>query len=176
MRKVLFILGELHEADLHWLSRAGRTVTVADGDALITEGDALDRLFIVTDGVFAVSIRGIGEVARLGVGEVVGDMSMLDRRPANATVAAVGPAQAYAIPHAELLPELQRNPGFGSRFYRAISIFLANRLNRAMTMAGRDGVPRLEDNDPDEIGGELLDTVSLAGARFRSFLSQIQHR
>jgi len=175
MRKVLFILGELEEEDLGWLVRAGRTEEVPPGTSLIREGEPLESFFIVLDGQLAVTAAALGErpVAQLGAGEVVGDMSLLDARPPNATVTASTAATVFAIPQATLRAHLRQDHGFAARFFRALCVFLANRLNRTMLMAGRtDRVERAEARDPDELDPDLLEQVSLAGARFAWFVKQ----
>ncbi|MEM7201669.1 MAG: cyclic nucleotide-binding domain-containing protein [Planctomycetota bacterium] len=180
MRKVLFILGELSEGDLDWLMAAGRTRRVAPGEAIIREGEPLETMFLIADGSFSVVVKG-NEVARLASGEVAGDMSLLDSRPPNATVQAVETGTVFAVPHDTFRAKLRSDTGFGSRFYRALCLFLADRLGRTTTLVARDGlnVPATTDGDDDdgELSPELLDNVSLAGARFDRFLERIgQHR
>ena len=180
MRKVLFILGQLDDADLHWMRGVGAVQNVPDGQAIVEQGRPLDRLYIVLDGEFTVRIREQGDrvIARLGTGEVVGEMSMLDSRPPNATVAAAGPSRVFAIPHSALLPKLASDHRFAAHYYRAIAIFLANRLNRAVALAGTSGDVTLSEDEQelDEISPDLMETMSLAGARFRTFLEQIANK
>ena len=64
----------------------------APGDALFKEGDRGDSLTIVLDGHLVASVRtqdgSHEEVARLGPGEVVGEMAFVDAEPRSATVTA----------------------------------------------------------------------------------------
>jgi CRP-like cAMP-binding protein len=174
MRKVLYILGELEDTDLQWLIDAGDTHQAVSGTDIIREGGSQDRLFILLDGELSVQKAGC-ELARLGAGEIVGDMSLLDSRPPNATVTTVGECRIFAIPHAALRSKLTLDAEFGSRFYRALCVFLANRLSRADSMIGAADRVAPEQNTPheDEISPEALDTLTLAGARFDWFLQRV---
>lgn len=182
MRKVLYILGELADSDLEWILDAGRLRAVRARESIITEGGRNDYLFIVIDGEFAVNKQGM-ELARLGSGEVVGDMSLLDSRPPIATVSALQDASVFAVPKVHLLLKLERDANFAARFYRALCIFLANRLSRTDTMVGaargtaaRQQVAEQESEGADEISPDALGAVALAGARFNWFLQEVKRR
>jgi hypothetical protein len=66
---------------------------------------------------------------------------------------------------------LQQQPAFAARFYRALAIFLADRLRSAtarMTVdKGLGGDAVME----DELDESILDNVSLAGVRFERLLA-----
>jgi len=168
MRKMLYILGELEDSDLQWLLDAGSPRPVTGGEQIIREGSHNDELFIVVDGDLAVTRAG-QEIAHLGAGEVVGDMSLLDSRPPTATVEASQDSIVHAIPQARLRSKLRSDSEFAARFYRALCIFLANRLSQG-------GGPRTA-ADPgaeEEISPDVLEAVALAGARFDWFLQRVK--
>ena len=173
MRKVLYILGELEDSDLQWLLDAGASRAVASGAEIIREGAPLDDLFIVVAGELTVG-KGGEEIARLGSGEVVGEMSLLDSRPPSATVTAVEEALVFAVPQRRLRSKLVQDAAFAARFYRALCTFLANRLSRTDAMLGRGA--RLPDEPEDgEITPDALSNVALAGARFDWFLQRVRN-
>jgi CRP-like cAMP-binding protein len=180
MRKVLYILGELEDEDLQWLLEAGVARRLRARSELIREGEPAEWLYIVVDGL--LSVRKLQkEIARLGAGEVVGDMSLLDSRPPGASVEALQDSTVYAIPRNELRAKLDQDTEFAARFYRALCIVLANRLGRTNAMIGLasrglDLPSEPERAVPEEIPAELLDTVALAGARFQWFLEQVRQR
>ena len=173
MRRILFVLGELHDEDLQWMSDAGTVEEVADGGVLIEEGVPNERLLIVIDGTVSVrqQARGGNEISRMGIGEMAGDISLLDSRPPTATLVAVDAVRVFVLEHAALRKKMERDTGFASRFWRAVALFLANRLHRAETAAASDGA---SEGDEDELSPELLDSVSLSGARFLAFLSRLE--
>ena len=83
MRKILFLLGELDDADVDWLMRVGRKEQIATGSRLIQEGQLVDAFYVVVSGEFQVVVEALQgrEIARLKSGEVFGEISFLDSRP-----------------------------------------------------------------------------------------------
>lgn len=168
MRKVLYIMGQLDDADIAWMAQAGRQRAFAGGEVLIREGLESLSLFIVLEGQVEVAVAGIGHVASLGSGEVLGEVSFVDGAPPSATVTASGAVRALMLDKAQVEGRLARDPGFAGRFYKALAIFLSDRLRS--TMARRkdgSGVAAREDGELDE---NVLDGVSIAGLRFQEML------
>ncbi len=171
MRKVLYILGQLNDEDAEWLARTGRIRTCKEGEVLINEGVATQDLYFVLDGEVGVQVKGAGEVARLGRGELVGEMSFVDTSPPSATILAHGGARVLAVEKAAIDARLRRDNGFAGRFYKAIAIFLADRLRSTMgRMRSTEGLHRDQIMD-DELDESILDQISLAGSRFEHMLS-----
>jgi CRP/FNR family cyclic AMP-dependent transcriptional regulator len=170
MRKALFFLGILNDADVEWMIATGAKQHLNPGEVLIQEGKAATSVFLVLDGVFCVIARAAGnkEVARLRSGEIVGEMSFVDSRPPSATVQAVEPSSVLAIPRLDLEARLSQDAPFAARFYRAMAVFLSDRLRSTVSLLGYGSGQTLEDEAsyPDEIDSAVLDNVSLAGARF----------
>ena len=138
MRKVLFLLGHLSDRDIAWLASAGRPRLFQAGDVLIHQGHPVQEVFLLLEGLLVARIGGEDdapgyELARLYPGEVTGELSFLDSRPPNATVAAIEPSRVLAIPRAELKRRLERDDGFAARFYRALGVFLATPTNSTPT-------------------------------------------
>jgi CRP/FNR family transcriptional regulator, cyclic AMP receptor protein len=170
MKKVLYILGELKDEDAEWLSRTGSHRKVARGEVLIHEGRHVDAVFFVTQGTFAVTTGAAGhEVAQVGAGEVLGEVSYIDRSPPTATVTALEDSAVLAVSRASLTSKIQDDPGFGRRFYRAVAIFLAARLRATLRQIGSPGR-----RDEEELDLQALDSVSRAGIRFERILQRLQ--
>src|SRR5262245_60948864 len=120
MRKVLYILGELSDTDVEWLIATGTKQNLDAEQILIEQGTPITTLYIVLDGQLWVGTVRSGrdnEVARLGTGEIVGEMSFVDSRPPSATVKALTPSVVLAIPRPVLVAKLQQDAEFASRFY-----------------------------------------------------------
>ena len=168
MKKVLYILGELDDDDIDWLLEIGGRRTIPAGTVLIDEGRAIDALYILLEGELSVSTAAIGdhEIACLSSGEVVGEMSFVDTRPPSATVTAKSNALVLAIPRNQLALKLRQDVGFASRFYRALAMFLSNRLRMTVNQLGygaeAGGTADLPEN---ELGQEAKDSVALAQTR-----------
>ena len=143
---------------------------VSEGATLIHEGKAIDSVYLVLDGQLGVTVKALGgrEVARLRCGEVVGEMSFVDSRPPSATVCAVEKSRVLAIPRDRLKTKLTQDTAFSARFYRAIAVFLSDRLRETVGRLGYGTGQPLDEGSSyaDEMSTEMLDNLSLAGARF----------
>ena len=175
MRKVLYILGQLNDGDIEWMASHGTRRLLADGETIVHEGRAIDTLFITLTGQFSVALGNGEEVARLGVGEVVGEIAFVDAAPPSATVIAIGPASVLALPKALLQRRLDDDARFAARFYRALAIFLADRLRSTTRRLGygAPGSLHTEELLDDELDIGLLDTLSQAGDRFTRLLHRL---
>jgi CRP-like cAMP-binding protein len=173
MRKVLYIMGQLNDRDIEWMAQAGRQRVFAEGETLIHEGRESPSLFIVLEGEVEVVVEGVGRVAILGSGEILGEMSFVDKAPPSATVLAQSGAKVLDLQKRQVEDRLEQDPAFAARFYRALAIFLADRL--------RGTVQRKKDNAPlssaaieeDELDDSVLDNVSVAGLRFQQMLKTL---
>ena len=72
------------------------------GEAIVTEGEVGDAMYIVRQGAVSVLLTepmlGLEmEIARLRIGHVFGEMSMLTAEPRSATVRAVEPTHALVL-------------------------------------------------------------------------------
>jgi CRP/FNR family cyclic AMP-dependent transcriptional regulator len=174
MRKVLYMFGLLTDADVEWMADVGERRWVDPGAVLIEEGKPVAWLVLVLEGELAVSVAGGGEVALLGAGEVVGEMSFVDTAPPSATVAARQRTLALFIDKTDMARKLESDVAFGYRFYRALAVFLVDRLRGAnRRLAGmRSETLTGEATAQDELDLSILDNVSMAGERFQRLLSR----
>jgi CRP-like cAMP-binding protein len=175
MRKVLYLLGQLSDADVDWLIAHGRKQRLAAGAALIRERQPIDVLYVLLDGSLEVSGSGLGNAAiRLGRGEVVGEMSFIESRLPSASVSAAEPSTVLIVPRQDLASRLESDTGFAARFYRALALVLSHRLrNTERRLSAGRGRPPAEDDDEDELDGQVLDRVHLAGRRFDHVLQRL---
>lgn len=175
MRKVLFILGQLSDDDVTWLAEAGKRERVASGTVLIREGEPLSSLYILLDGHLVVSVEGLGEVARLGSGEIVGEMSFVESSPPAASVTALDGSLVLRVPSRVLQDKIDADPLFGRRFYKALAIFLSARLRGTVKRLGFGETGELDDSREmdNELDLGVLDRLHLAGARFDRLLKRL---
>lgn len=164
MRKALIILGDLDDRDIGWLARSGVVRMLVAGERLIDAGRVIDHLYFVTDGKLRVTTPGGKQLATLETGEVVGEMSFVEKRKPTANVVALTDSRVLAIPRAAMLAEFALDNGMAMRFYRAMAVFLSDRL-QAMTGEG--------DADLDEA---ILDNLTLAGDRFLRLIARLEGR
>jgi CRP/FNR family transcriptional regulator, cyclic AMP receptor protein len=83
-----------------------------------------------------------------------------------------------AISRDKLAAKLERDTGFAARFYRALGVFLADRLRNATQRLGFGNSDSLlvEDHAADEIDPELLASVSIAAKRFELLVERFKDR
>ena len=173
MRKVMYLMGALEDSDVEWLGDNGSSIRLTPNQVLVTEGRPVDSLFIVLDGQLSVN-AGSTRLAILLTGEVIGEISFVDSRPPLATVTALDNARVLAVKRDVLKAKLAADPRFAANFYKAIAIFLADRL-RATTSRLGYGKPGqdAEPDELDELSEDLMETVSLGTRRFDNLLKKV---
>ncbi|PSB29327.1 cyclic nucleotide-binding domain-containing protein [Stenomitos frigidus] len=180
MKKVLFILGELDDDDIDWVIETAVRQDVVAGTVLIYEGQPIDTLYILLEGTLSVSVAAMGdrEIAQLSSGDVVGEMSFIDTRPPSATVTATQPSLVLSLPREQLATKLRQDVGFASRFYRALAIFLSNRLRVTVNQLGYGSNNQSETTDlsRDDLTRDAKDNVALAETRLDWLLRRLKGR
>lgn len=170
MRKVLYILSKLSDDDVDWIAATGRRVQHASGDVLIRQGEPIDSLMFVLDGNVSVQIEGVGQVASLGSGEILGEMSLVDEAPPSATVIVNQPTNVLHIDRDRINPKIESDTAFASRLYRAIAMFLSIRMRSTVQ---RLGYGKAAVSTDDELDMALLDSVTVAGGRFDRLINKL---
>ena len=192
IREVLFVFGELSDSDIDWIIAAGQREEIPAGKILIHKGRPVDGLYILLNGTMTVSISDDDnnplaivfaslesgedsgrEIARLLRGDIAGEMPFVDDRPPETTIKAHEDSLVLMVPKQQLVVKLHQDEVFASHFYRVISILLLNRLRDISSRLGYGRRTYNEDQALDnsieyeeELDFNVLDHVSLAGARF----------
>jgi CRP/FNR family transcriptional regulator, cyclic AMP receptor protein len=173
MRKVLYILGQLSDSDMEWIGSVAVKKYLSPGEVLIKQGEPIDAVYIVLEGLLSVRAQADSEIARLGSGEIVGEMSFVDARPPLATVVALELTLVLSIPRTRLTAKLDQDTTFAAHFYRALAIFLSYRLRDTVGMLGYGAQRQVSQGGDVELDDNLLDTVHLAGSRFERLLKSV---
>lgn len=171
MRKALYILGDLDDRDVLWLSDNGELVEIDANEVLLAAGQSVQHLYFLTDGALLVERPDGGLIATLGVGEVIGEMSFVEKRPPEVCVRAAQTSRLLRVAREELLAAFARDEGFAARFYRALAVFLSDRL-RSATLAGR---ARRTAGD-EELDEGILDSLHVAGDRLLRLIDVLEGR
>jgi CRP-like cAMP-binding protein len=150
--------------------KAGERVHLDPGTLLIPLGSRVDHLYIVLDGQLAVRAASGTELAKLDSGEIVGEMSLVDPAPTAVSVVVLTPATLFRIADSKLREHLASDTAFAARFYRAICVFLADRMRAATQRLGYGDVLASQQGELNE---NVLDSVHLAGARFDRMLKKL---
>lgn len=141
------------------LAAVARHLTFERGQAIVVAGEHPGALYLVEAGEACVEIGG-REIARVGPGSLVGEMSFASGDPAMATVVADGPMTVACVSAADVEALARSRPALSSRLYRAIARVIAERLRERQQAlfdedAAGDELPVFED------GFEALRTATL---------------
>ena len=119
------IFQTLSSDELALLSKHVRARRYRSQDIIIREGDAGHSLLVITTGLVQVSHsssqRGDIMVGRHGIGECIGEMSLLTGRPRNATVKAVTDCEIVEIPKESMNLLFERRPDLVDDLARIMS-------------------------------------------------------
>jgi histidine ammonia-lyase len=137
MDKVLYILGQLTDQDVDWMLTVGNSKRLSAGTILIQEGEPSDAVYIVVEGTVSVSSTASEgrEITRLGRGELLGEISFIDAHLPMATARAIDDITVFALARDQLAAKLARDTGFAARFYRAMAVFLSDRMRKSSRAA-----------------------------------------
>ncbi|HUP97359.1 MAG TPA: cyclic nucleotide-binding domain-containing protein [Usitatibacter sp.] len=172
MRKVLFIFSVLSDSDVEWLAQSGERMHLERGHVLIAVGARVESLYFVLDGRLQVKTKSGDPIAYLESGEIIGEMSLVDPAPTTVSVEVASDATVLRISDSMVREKLESDLGFASRFYRALCVFMADRMRQTTQRFGY-GKASDDTRDKDELNDDLLDNVHLAGARFDRMLKRL---
>ena len=131
------ILAQLSDSDIAWIARRSTRKVLPAGTEMIRQGEVSEVIYILVDGEAAVAVEGVGEVARLGGGDIIGEISMLDEHEATASVITAEISTVLLLRKDLLEVKLEEDLGFAARFYHAIAVFLADRLRHTLQRIDR---------------------------------------
>ena len=108
------LLAGLGDADLDLLVRASTRRVFAPGQVIMAKGESGSTMNVILSGLTAVTV-GDREVARLGVGQIVGEMALLTGEPRQADVRAVEPTECLVVDREGFRLVLSRHPAVVER-------------------------------------------------------------
>jgi CRP/FNR family transcriptional regulator, cyclic AMP receptor protein len=106
--------------DLEFVASRVDEVSLKPGQTLINEGQPTESFFIVVKGQVQVTRAG-KPAARLGPGDFFGEIGMLDRGPATATVVTEGPVEAMVLSHAQFRDAIKGNDSLAMQVIEAMA-------------------------------------------------------
>lgn len=169
MKRVLFLLGHLSNQDIEWMIRNGEKKSVGKNITLIHQGKQVENLYIVLSGKFRVLLgkEDVHEITTLSSGEVMGEMSLIEKKLPSVNVVASETSEVFSIPIRLIEERMAENLHFKSDFYLAIALFLSNRLRKTTDQLGY-----ADPNEVDELDYNILDNVADAGSKFMEVLQK----
>lgn len=130
------LFGALDDDTLAQLAAACRTRTYRKGQYVFYQGDPGDTLLVIGEGLVKVVFASpAGEetvLAALGVGEVLGEIALLDGAARSASIVAVEPTTGLLLTRATVLDVMVRHPVVLDAMMRS----LGNLVRRLTEQAG----------------------------------------
>ena len=133
------LLSELSDSDLDWFFSAGKRERHVPQTVIVKEGCEGEFIYFVIEGLLGVHTASLGEreIARLGPGQIFGEMSFLEDRPASATVKTLEESYLLAIRREDLEAKLGADSALAARLFKSLAITSARRLRETMGTLSR---------------------------------------
>ena len=106
-----------------FLCNGSERLDLVEGEALINEGEIGESAYCILSGEVLVSKAGdLGqiELARLGPGSILGEMSLVDEKPRSASVHALCPTSVKCIRRSDFLNSFQHDPEFATSLIKVL--------------------------------------------------------
>jgi cyclic nucleotide-binding protein len=111
------------------LMRIAEWRQLAPGEIVTTEGEELDEVMMIYNGLLAVEVKG-EKKAELQDGHFIGELSFISGGTATATVRAIEPTRYIAWPKKEIDRLLARNPSMHIAMQGMLTVDLSKKLTR----------------------------------------------
>ena len=133
MRSLVSLVSQLSDDDVQWIFGTGTEQQLAADAELIAAGREIPAIYFVLEGLLGVfaADSGARRLALIGPGEIVGEMSFLERRAPTESVKAIETTMVLTLPRAALEAKLAGDVGFSSRFHMGLARLLSQRLRTA---------------------------------------------
>jgi CRP-like cAMP-binding protein len=117
LKSTPFFAEVLTDGEIDMLAARARFIAFPKGAVPIEEAAPGPSMFVIATGAFAVTVTGeAAPIARLGPGDIVGEMSLLTGAPRSATVTAIEPSEVLEVNKEALAHVLQQSPTLVGRF------------------------------------------------------------
>ncbi|MFM7407913.1 MAG: cyclic nucleotide-binding domain-containing protein [Cuspidothrix sp.] len=204
LQDVPLIFGELSDSDVDWMLKVGRLEQISAEKVLIRNGQQIEDIYIILQGGIAVLVKEqqsnrllslFGaleendstddslerEIMRLYQGEILQETVTLDNPVSSCTLKALENSILLRISAPQLLVKLQQDIGTAARFYRVVAMLLSGRWQGLISRLGygRSRYQRgqslgISTKYDDEIDLDVMDNITLGGARFDWMLKRLK--
>jgi putative iron-dependent peroxidase len=123
------LFSRLRRRDIERLVELATEIDVPDGQMLTRQGESGHEFFVVLSGNVIVA-RDDRRIARLGPGEFLGEIALIDGRPRTASATADGPARLLVLSHGQFDALLDEFPTITRQVVQA----LVERIRRTVTV------------------------------------------
>lgn len=126
------LFSKLAKRDLNEVAKATTQLTMQAGQTLVEEGSPGQEFFVILDGEAEVR-RNDRRVARLGVGQYFGELSLLDGGERSASVVALTDIEVLVLDRRDFQALAQSIPGMGFKLLNAMSLRLREADGKAIS-------------------------------------------
>jgi bacteriocin-type transport-associated protein len=121
------------------------------------------------------------EISQISRGEIIGEIAPLESHRSYYTLKTLEDCSVLVIPRQQLVLKLQQDPAMASRFYRVVAKLISSRLQGLVSRLGfgkssyEFGQNLSKDTGyEDEIDLDIMDNLTLGGARFDWMLRRLK--
>jgi CRP/FNR family transcriptional regulator, cyclic AMP receptor protein len=114
------LFSDLNRREIGFLGKLMDDVDLSDGKVLTREGARGGEFFIVMEGAVRIE-RGGKELNRLGPGDFLGEIALIDQGPRTATATAEGPCRVMVLTTSAFTSMLSQNPGVENKILRVLA-------------------------------------------------------
>jgi CRP-like cAMP-binding protein len=142
----------------------------------------LSSVFVALETDDQESSASLGrEIGQISKGEILGEIAALDSHRSYSTIKTIESCSVLVIPRQQLILKLQQDPAMAGRFYRVVAKLLSGRLQglisrlgfgKSSYQVGQRLTPDLQYED--ELDLDVMDNLSLGGARFDWMLRRLK--
>ncbi len=122
-----WLFPSLNDVDFHHLLKAGVRCEIGSGTFLASQGEKLDHLYVITQGIALVVAHG-QVVATLREGNMVGEVSFFRDDVATASVVAQGSVRVLQVSRTELRKLMRERESLNRALHESISRDLGFKL------------------------------------------------
>lgn len=177
MYQTLYFLAEMDDRDIDWILASGRRRLIPKNNALIYQNSHPEALYIIIEGSFAVRIAQGDEtieVAQVGEGELLGELSFIDSRNASADVVALEDSAVWTIPWTKLSSKLFLDNSFAAHFYHALAVLVSDRMRTLQAQLDMSKMQALEVQREEDLSPQVLKRLELVKARREYLMQQLK--
>jgi len=129
-------------AEIESLAAHLRVERKRKGETVCREGDQEPSLYVIAEGSVSILKQDAGEterlLAKLGPGQTIGEMALLDGQPRSATVVAAEDLVLLVLHRTDLDRLVDQKPKLGAKLLWKLARFLSQRLRQTSgTLADR---------------------------------------
>jgi CRP-like cAMP-binding protein len=122
----------LDDDELSRVASEFRERSFGEGDRIAIEGAEGLTFFVIEEGEVSIVAQGV-EVARLGPGDHLGEIALIDKGPRTATVTALGPVRAHMLPIWSFRPIVEASPELGWKLLESLAQRLRDIEDRSVS-------------------------------------------